>query len=82
MQKITRELEDLKNSQTSVLKKIAQIEADNIQISNKTLEDILPDVHESVDESITKVTELVTKFEEETAAFKEKHKLEEDPTAV
>ena len=30
MDKIIRELDDLKNSQTSILKKIAQIEADNI----------------------------------------------------
>ena len=32
MDKIIRELDDLKNSQTSVLKKIAQIEADNINL--------------------------------------------------
>ena len=33
--KLLRELEDLKNSQTSVMKKIGQIEADNIKESDR-----------------------------------------------
>ncbi len=32
MDKILRELDDLKNSQTAVLKKLAQIEVDNITL--------------------------------------------------
>jgi hypothetical protein len=34
MGKIVRELDDVINSQTSVLKKIAQIEADNINLGD------------------------------------------------
>ena len=45
MDKIIRELDDLKNSQTSVLKKIAQIEADNINLDVGILCDGLPDLH-------------------------------------
>lgn len=83
MQKIVRELEDLSNSQTSVLKKIAQIEADNITLNNKALEDVLPDVHESVDSSLTKINDLLNTFSEDVGIFRTKNEKEltEDPTA-
>lgn len=64
MDKIIRELDDLKNSQTSVLKKIAQIEADNINLSVGILTDGLPDLHEEVDHGLQKVTELQEQFTE------------------
>ena len=64
MDKIIRELDDLKNSQTSVLKKIAQIEADNINLSIGILSDGLPDVHEEVDNGIQKITEIEEQFKE------------------
>jgi len=64
MDKIIRELDDLKNSQTSVLKKIAQIEADNINLSIGILSDGLPDLHEEVDHGLQKVTELQEQFME------------------
>lgn len=64
MDKIIRELDDLKNSQTSVLKKIAQIEADNINLGSDVLSDGLPDLHEEVDDGLQKVTELHDKFSE------------------
>ena len=64
MDKIIRELDDLKNSQTSILKKIAQIEADNINLSVGILSDGLPDLHEEVDHGLQKVTELQEQFTE------------------
>jgi len=64
MDKIIRELDDLKNSQTSVLKKIAQIEADNINLSIGILSDGLPDLHEEVDHGLQKVSELQENFTE------------------
>jgi hypothetical protein len=62
MDKIIRELDDLKNSQTSVLKKIAQIEADNINLEAGILSDGLPDLHEEVDHGLQKVSELHEQF--------------------
>jgi hypothetical protein len=73
MNKIIRELEDLKNSQTSVLKKIAQIEADNINLNEETLSDTLPEIHEKVDEGIQKVTELIDKVQESRSKFEQDH---------
>ena len=64
MDKIIRELDDLKNSQTSVLKKIAQIEADNINLNVDLLADALPDIHQEVDDGLTKVAELLDGFTE------------------
>jgi septation ring formation regulator EzrA len=64
MDKIIRELDDLKNSQTSVLKKIAQIEADNINLEIGVLSDGLPDLHEEVDHGVQKVTEIQEQFTE------------------
>ena len=83
MQKISRELEDLANSQTSVLKKIAQIEADNITLGSKALEEVLPDVHESVDESLTRINNLLGTFNESVIDFRTRNEsaLAEDPTA-
>ena len=83
MQKIARELEDLANSQTSVLKKISQIEVDNIQLSSQAIDNVLPNVHESVDESLNKITELSESFIEDIEKFKSNNEaaLSEDPTA-
>jgi hypothetical protein len=64
MDKILRELEDLNNSQTAVLKKIAQIEADNINLGVQLLDDRLPNVHEEVDAGIQIVSTLMTEFQE------------------
>jgi uncharacterized phage infection (PIP) family protein YhgE len=64
MDKILRELDDLKNSQTSVLKKISQVEADNINLGVDLLNDGLPDIHEEVDDAIQKISALSEKFKE------------------
>ncbi|MGN6401579.1 MAG: hypothetical protein ACTHMD_14075 [Flavisolibacter sp.] len=64
MDKILRELDDVISSQTSVLKKIAQIEADNINLNESSLADTLPDIHEHVDAALTATTTLQVKFKE------------------
>jgi hypothetical protein len=64
MDKILRELDDVINSQTSVLKKIAQVEADNINLSDVTLSEVLPDIHEHVDAAIVAANGLKEKFQE------------------
>jgi len=63
MDKILRELDDLKNSQTSVLKKLAQIEVDNINLGVSLLEKKLPDLHEEVDSGVAIVTGLLEEFQ-------------------
>lgn len=83
MDKMLRELDDLKNSQTSVLKKLAQIEVDNINLGVGLLEKKLPDLHEEVDSSVVIVTGLLEEFQEYRDKFFEDNKLGalQDPTA-
>ena len=83
MDKILRELDDLKNSQTSVLKKLTQIEADNINLGVSLLDKKLPDLHEEVDSSVTIVTSLLDEFQEHRNKFYTDNKLGDlqNPTA-
>jgi hypothetical protein len=83
MDKILRELDDLKNSQTSVLKKLGQIEAENITLGVALLEKKLPDLHEEVDSSVGIVTGLLEEFQEYRDKFFADNKLDTlvDPTA-
>lgn len=77
MDKMVRELEDITNSQTSLLKKLTQLEADNINLGNSVLEKQLPDIHEKIDELLTTVTELHTEFTAARDKFVTDNKLEE-----
>ncbi len=62
MNKVLRELEDVKNSETSVLKKVAQIEAENINLGISLLDKTLPDIHEYSDKSIETIDILLNEF--------------------
>ncbi|MBN7816639.1 hypothetical protein [Algoriphagus pacificus] len=75
MDKILREFEDLKNSQTSVLKKISKIEADNINLGVGLLEKKLPDMWQNVNNNLTLVTELEEEFQEFREQFYSKNNL-------
>lgn len=77
IEKIIRELEDLKNSETSVLKKVAQIEVDNIELGNKTIENTIPDVYENVDKSLEEIDSILTKLSEFREKFAKENKLAE-----
>lgn len=65
MEKITRELEDLKNSQTVIVQKIGKIEVDNIELGNKALDRLLPDMHQNVADNLDKIAEILESFETE-----------------
>jgi hypothetical protein len=78
MDKIIRELDDLRNSQTSVLKKIAQIEADNINLGSDLLNDGLPDIHEEVDDAVTKISSLIEPFTEQRNEFEKNNPVSEE----
>ena len=71
MDKIIRELDDLKNSQTSVLKKIAQIEADNINLGVELLSNGLPEIHEEADDALAKASVLLEQFSEHRNKFEQ-----------
>ncbi len=62
MDKMLRELDDISNSQTSLLKKMSQLEAENINLGNSLLDKKLPDIHEKIDEALTEVNLVKTEF--------------------
>ncbi len=83
MDKVVRELEDLKSSQLSILKKLAQIEADNITLQVNLLEDKLPDLHEEIDSGVEIVNTLLEELQEYREKYFTENKLDSeiDPTA-
>ena len=77
MDKMIRELEDISNSQTSLLKKITQLEADNINLGNSILDKRLPDIHGKVDEGVEETNGLLESFTEARNKFVADNKLDE-----
>lgn len=75
MEKIERELTDLKNSQTAVLQKISKIEIDNMELSNKVLESKLPDIHQSAADIIDTINNIFDSFEEAKTSFQNKNNI-------
>lgn len=77
MEKMGRELDDVVNTQTSLLKKIAQIEAENINLGNGLLEKQLPEIMSNTDDTLELATELVNQFKQATEKFIVDNKLSE-----
>ena len=77
MEKMMRELEDILNSQTSLLKKISQLEAENINVGNSVLEKRLPDIHGKVDDGIAEIAVVMEEFTAAKNKFVTDNKLDE-----
>jgi hypothetical protein len=77
MEKMLRELDDIVNSQTSLLKKIAQLEAENINLSNSILEKQLPEIHSKADETLNVASILQEEFTNAKDKFIKDNKLDE-----
>jgi predicted rRNA methylase YqxC with S4 and FtsJ domains len=76
MEKITHELEDLKNSQTAIVQKIGKIEIDNYDLGNKTLEKVLPEMHQNVADNLDKIAEILNSFEDTKDDYEKKNNIE------
>lgn len=76
MEKITHELEDLKNSQTAIVQKIGKIEIDNFELNNKTLDRILPVMHQNVADNLDKIAEILQDFEDTKNNFGREHNID------
>jgi hypothetical protein len=77
MDKILRELEDTINSETSLIKKIAQLEAENINLGDQMLEKKLPEIFEQIDNALASTTELQNEYKAIRNKFSVDNKLEE-----
>lgn len=63
MDKVRRELKDLEQSQTAVLKKISQIAAHNITLGAPVLDQHIPDLQSKIDESVVAIAEISESFD-------------------
>jgi len=77
MEKMLRELDDIVNSQTSLLKKVAQLEAENINLGNSLLEKQLPEIHSKADDTLSVAKTLKEEFTNVTNKFIKDNKLDE-----
>ncbi|HAE69059.1 MULTISPECIES: hypothetical protein [Sphingobacterium] len=73
MEKIARELEDVRNSQQAVLEKIGKIEVDNIELGDKNIEKTIPDIYQRTSDNSDAIKALLESFQDETAEFGEKN---------
>jgi hypothetical protein len=83
MDKMQRELKDLEQSLTAVLKKVSQVAAHNITLGADILDQKLPDLQENIDASVVTVTAISEAFAEHRDKFFSDNKLsaQQDPTA-
>ncbi len=77
MEKILRELDDVVNSETSLLKKVAQLEVENINLGNSLLEKQLPEIHSKADDALNAAVSLHASFTEVKNKFVKDNKLDE-----
>ena len=76
MAKITRELEDVRNSQQAVLEKIGKIEVDNIELGDKLIESKIPDIYSRTAQNADAIKEILEEFERKTEDFGEKNNVD------
>ena len=75
MEKIVHELEDLRNSQQAIMQKLAKIEVDNIDLGDKRLEKVLPDMHQRIADNLDAIAALMEDFTEQTDKFSDKNNI-------
>jgi len=77
MEKIVRELDDLKRSQQAVLEKIGKVEVDNIELGDSRLEKELPDIYQRTAENSDAINELLEYFSGRTGEFGDKNNVDQ-----
>ncbi|MCT1525372.1 hypothetical protein [Sphingobacterium hotanense] len=76
MEKISRELEDIRNSQQAVLEKIAKVEIDNIELGDKTIEKKIPEIYQRTADNSEAIREILEAFQTKTDDFGEKNNID------
>jgi len=73
MEKIVRQMEDLKNSQQAIIEKVGKLEVDNFDLNDKLLEKTLSDIHQRTADNFDSITELLENFSSKKDNFGEKN---------
>ncbi len=77
MEKMVRELEDLQHSQQALLQKIGKIEVDNLELDDRKLNDVLPDMHQREADNLDSIRDLLDYFSSKTQDFGVKKNVDE-----
>lgn len=77
MEKIGRQLQDLQHSQQAIIEKVGKLEIDNFDLSDKSLEKVLSDMHQRAADSYDNINALLEKFSDRTDNFGDKHKVDQ-----
>lgn len=75
MDKVLRELTDLKNSQVALISKASKLQVDNMQLNDQELDEKLGEVHNELSDCLDKIVEVEISFEERRNRFEEQHGL-------
>jgi len=78
MEKVLRELEDLKNSETAVIKKIGVIETENMNLNIVELEKSIATIYDGAYKNLENIEVLHTSFVETVSDFKEKNNITDE----
>jgi len=78
MEKILREIEDLKNSETAVIKKIGQIETENMNLNIQELEKSIASIYDGAYKNLENIESLHTSFTETVSDFKSKNNITDE----
>jgi len=78
MEKVLRELEDLKNSETAVIKKIGVIETENMNLNIEELEKSIATIYDGAYKNLENIEVLHTSFVETVSDFKEKNNITDE----
>jgi len=71
MEKIVRQLQDLKNSQQAIIEKLGRLEVDNFDLNDKRLETVLSDMHQRTADNFDSINDLLNAFSDKTENFGE-----------
>ena len=77
MDKVLRELEDTRNTETSVVKKLAQLESENINLGDRFLEKKLPEIFNLVDDALSATIDLQAEYTKVRDRFVQENQLDE-----
>lgn len=76
MEKIIRELEDIRHSQHAVLEKIAKVEVDNIELDDKLIASKIPDIYQRTAANSDAISEILDAFQQITEEFGDKNNID------
>ena len=73
MDKILREMEDVKNSEAAIVQKIAKMEIDNMTLSDKNLNEKLSDIYTEAMSMVDHISEVQTEFDMKRNKFEQEN---------